>query len=64
MEKCQDEDAKMMISLVYPLVDIVPLMQWIERRCRCRQHFYESVDGIADETLDRCVVYELHLPRD
>ena len=62
--KCQDEDAKMMRYLVYPLVEIVPLMQWRGRNWRCRQHLDESVGGSADETLDRCVVYELHFPRE
>ena len=61
-KKCQEEDANMRRSLVYPLVEILPLIQWIGRRWRCRQHLDESVDGSADETIDRCVVYELHLP--
>ena len=63
-KKCQEEDANMRRSLVYPLVEILPLIQWIGRRWRCRQHLDESVDGSAYETLDRCVVYKLHLPRE
>ena len=63
-KKCPDEDAKMMRSLVQPLVEIFPLLKWRGRRWRCRKHLDESVDGSADETLDRCVVYKLHLPRE
>ena len=63
-KKCQAKYDKMMRSLVYPLVEIVSLMQWRGRRWRRRQHLDESVDGSADETLERFVVYELHLPRE